>query len=216
MFRGILSAAMLVIFQSVAFAQQPCTTDARHVVDELYRHILERSADSGSDGWVSQLQSGVTVREVVRQIAASPEHAQRFYNANDGAQANRRAVETLYRHILARQPDASGANNYTNMAATQGMAAVVNSIVSSGEYSQTFGDWGVPGSGGLVYCGNGSSAQSSSAVGTTGVSNAQMLYVDLDRNRDGVIQRTSSPESTPSLFQSCCLNELGEPRHSVR
>jgi hypothetical protein len=78
-------------FLAVASAQQPCTTDARHVVNELYRHMLERSAGSDSDGWVQQLQNGTTVREIVRQIAKSPEHTQRFYNPNDGSAANERA-----------------------------------------------------------------------------------------------------------------------------
>ena len=197
MLRRLLSVGVLVAFPAVAFAQQPCTTDARHVVDELYRHMLERAADPGSQGWVDRLQSGTTVREIVRQIASSPEHQQRFYNANDGALANQRAVETLYRHILGRQPDAAGARAWADEAARGGLGAVVNSIVSSSEYNQTFGDWGVPGSGGLRYCGNGSSS-SVSSVGTSGVANAQMRFVDQDRNHNGVIERNEwrgSPRS---------------------
>jgi len=188
MFRGLLSIAVLVVFPAVALAQQPCTTDARRVVDELYRHMLERSADPGSAGWVDKLQSGTTVREIVRQIATSPEHMQRFYNPAEGAVANERAVGTLYRHLLGRQPDAAGARAWADTAASRGLGAVVDSILNSAEYNQTFGDWGVPGSGGLVYCRNGSSAQSS-AVGTSGVANPQMRFADLDGNHDGVIAR---------------------------
>jgi hypothetical protein len=186
MLRRLLSVAVLVVFPAVAMAQQPCTTDARHVVDELYRHILERSADGGSNGWVDRLQSGSTVRETVRNIAASPEHQQRFYNANDGALANQRAVETLYRHLLARQPDAAGARGWAELAASKGLPAVVDAILGSPEYNRTFGDWGVPGSGGLVYCGKGTST---SSIGTSGVANPQMRYADLDNNRNGVIER---------------------------
>jgi Ca2+-binding EF-hand superfamily protein len=186
MFRGLLSVAVLVVMPTVALAQQPCTTDARHVVDELYRHMLERSADASSSGWVDQLTRGTTVREIVRQIAASPEHQQRFYNPGEGAQANERAVATLYRHILGRQPDAGGLQTFANVAATRGFAAVIDAIVNSTEYNQTFGDWGVPGSGGVRYCGNGSS---SSAVGTAGVANPQMRWANQDLNRDGMIQR---------------------------
>src|SRR5258706_13626931 len=108
MFRRLLSIAVLAVFPAVAFAQQPCTTDARHVVDELYRAMLERSADPGSAGWVDKLQSGATVRDVVHAIVDSPEHMQRFYNPNEGAVANERAVANLYRHMLGRQPDAAG------------------------------------------------------------------------------------------------------------
>src|ERR1700741_1319122 len=103
MFRGIVFVGLLAMPPSLALAQSPCTTDARHVVDELYRHMLERTADAGSQGWVDRLNSGTTVREIVRQIAQSPEHMQRFFAAN-----NQDSVGTMYRHILGRQPDAGG------------------------------------------------------------------------------------------------------------
>ena len=207
MFRGLLSIAVLVVFPAVALAQQPCTTDARHVVDELYRHMLERSADPGSAGWVDKLQSGTTVRDIVRQIATSPEHVQRFYNPAEGAVANERAVGTLYRHLLGRQPDAAGARAWADTASRNGLGAVVDSILGSPEYNQAFGDWGVPGSGGLVYCGNGSSTQSS-AIGTSGVYNSQMLYADLDRNHDGVIARNEW-RGSPNSFRMRDWNSDG-------
>jgi Ca2+-binding EF-hand superfamily protein len=197
MFRGLLSIVVLAVFPAVAVAQQPCTTDARHVVDELYRHMLERSADPASAGWVEKLQNGATVREIVRQIATSPEHMQRFYNPAEGAAANERAVGTLYRHLLGRQPDAAGARAWADTAAKNGLGAVVDAILNSAEYNQAFGDWGVPGSGGIVYCGRGSSTQSS-VIGTSGVANPQMRFADLDRNHDGVIARSEwrgSPRS---------------------
>ncbi len=197
MFRGLLSVCVLVVFPVVALAQQPCTTDARHVVDELYRHVLERSADPSSSAWVNKLQSGSTVREVIHAIADSPEHLQRFYNANEGAVANERAVGNLYRHILGRQPDAGGLRSYTDMAATRGLEAVAHSILASDEYNRTFGDWGVPGSGGVRYCGKSSSTQSST-IGTSGTSTAQMRFAHLDNNHDGVIARNEwrgSPNS---------------------
>ena len=187
MLRRLLSVAVLVAFPTVALAQQPCTTDARRVVDELYRHMLERSADASSGGWVDRLQSGSTVREVVHAIADSPEHMQRFHNPSEGAVANERAVANLYRHILGRQPDAGGLRSYTDMAAARGLEAVAHAILASDEYNRTFGDWGVPGSGGLVYCGNRSSTPS--YVGTTGTTNPQMKYADLDNNRNGVIEK---------------------------
>ena len=65
MFRGLVFAGLLALAPSFAWAQQPCSTDARHVVDELYRHMLERTADAGSQGWVDRLNQGMTVRELV-------------------------------------------------------------------------------------------------------------------------------------------------------
>ena len=74
-----------LVFPSVAAAQQPCTTDGRQVVNELYRHMLERQADAGSAHWVQQLESGrMTVRDVVRSIAISPEYTERFFYAESG------------------------------------------------------------------------------------------------------------------------------------
>lgn len=180
MLRRIAFFALLAVVPSMAWAQQPCTPDARRVVDELYRHMLERAADPGSATWVNRLQSGTTVREIVREIAKSSEHAQRFYNPGEGAVAHERAVAALYRHILGRQPDPGGLRTYTQIAMNQGLGPVVDSIVSSREYDQNFGDFGVPGSGGIRYCG----------VGASTSSNREMRFPQLDTNRDGVVSRS--------------------------
>ena len=155
MWRALSFIVALIIFApGVAAAQQPCTTDARRVVDELYRHMLERNADPGSDNWIQELQSGrSTVRQVARAILASPEHQQRFYRTENGEGTPYiRAIGTYYRHILGRQPDDNGARSYAQMAANRGVNAVVESIMASNEYNNEFGDWGVPGSGGMRFC----------------------------------------------------------------
>jgi Ca2+-binding EF-hand superfamily protein len=187
MFRGLVFVGLLAMAPSLAMAQQPCTTDSRHVVDELYRHMLERTADAGSQGWADRLNSGTTVREIVRQIAQSPEHMQRFFNSSEGSTANENAVGTLYRHILGRQPDAGGLRAMTDIASRQGRTAVVDAIVNSPEYTRTYGDWGVPGSGGLVFCGNGSNTTASTLPAA--VNTAEMRFADLDRNHNGQIEK---------------------------
>jgi hypothetical protein len=198
MLRSAVFVAVLAAMPAISSAQQPCTTDARQVVNELYRHILERSADAGSQGWADKLQGGMTVRQLAHALVDSPEHMQRFYNPNEGAVANERAVANMYRHLLGRQPDAGGLRAYTEMAASKGIEAVAHSILASDEYNRTFGDWGVPGSGGLVYCRNGSSSQSS--VGTSGAANTQMRFADLDSNHDGVIARREW-RGSPNAFR---------------
>src|SRR6186997_2169536 len=98
MFRAVMLLLAVTFAPSVALAQQPCTTDARRVVNEIYRHILERGADPGSNAWVQQLERGGTVREVVRAIALSDEHAQRFWRPEAGEEVPYvRAVGTMYR-----------------------------------------------------------------------------------------------------------------------
>jgi Ca2+-binding EF-hand superfamily protein len=216
MFQRLLFAGVLIVFPGIVLAQQPCTSDARHVVDELYRHMLERQADAGSNNWVSKLQSGSTVREVVHAIVDSPEHMQRFYNPSEGAVANERAIANLYRHILGRQPDAAGLRASTDLAAKSGLHAVAHAILDSAEYNRTLGDWGVPGSGGLVYCGGGSVARSAPAPAPVeSTPRAQRQFADrdsfgmpandrfsyLDVNRDGAIERNEWDGSLDEFYR---------------
>lgn len=183
MVRVLAFVGALIFSPAFAWAQQPCTSDARRVVDEIYRHMLERGADPGSSGMVERLTSGnATVRDVVREVAKSPEHRQRFYNPQEGNVANERAVGALYRHILGRQADPAGQRTYAEMAARRGLDAVVDSLLESSEYNQSFGDWGVPGSGGMRYCGN-DRPQANSRT------NDDMRFRDMDRDNDGRISR---------------------------
>jgi len=135
-------------------AQQPCTTNARHVVKELYRHMLERQPDAAAAAWVRQLENGqMTVRDVVLAIASSPEYTQRFiYPDTGGRTSYRDSVANMYRHIRGRQPDPEGLRDYVRLAQQSGPEAVADRLVASREYAQRFGAWGVPGSGGLRFC----------------------------------------------------------------
>jgi Ca2+-binding EF-hand superfamily protein len=120
----------------------------------------------------------------------------RFHNAGEGATANRNSVGTIYRHILGRQPDPSGLDSMTNLANQRGLPAVIDQIVNSQEYTRTYGDWGVPGSGGLVFCGSGNNT----AQNTANVDRSQMRFRDLDRNRNGQIER-GEWRGSPRSFQ---------------
>jgi hypothetical protein len=116
--------------------------------------MLEREPDPRSAHWVQQLESGrMTVRDVVRGIATSQEHLQRFIYIEPGEDTPyERSVARLYRHILGRQPDAAGQRALAQVAQRSGPRAVIERILNSHEYNVQFGDWGVPGSGGMVFC----------------------------------------------------------------
>ena len=191
MYRAAILFLVLTCSPGLAMAQQPCTPDARQVVNELYRHMLERQADPGSAQWVQELESGrMTVRDVVRAIANSPEHMQRFGQAEAGEGTTyERSVARLYRHILGRQPDAVGQRAHAELMQRNGSDAVIDRIMNSSEYDQQFGDWGVPGSGGLRYCAPGSRAASQSAPAPVVPVN-QRRFRGMDANSDGVISRT--------------------------
>ena len=190
MYRAVMLFAALTLFAGSAAAQQPCTTDARHVVNELYRHMLERSPDAGSAHWVQQLENGqMTVRDVVREIARSPEHTNRFHRTEAGeGTPYERSVARLYRHILGRQPDAAGQRAHAELAQRGGAAAVVDRIIDSREYAQQFGDWGVPGSGGVTYCGRGNVASNQSVNQRS--STLPRRFRGMDANNDGQISRS--------------------------
>jgi len=199
MWRVVTSTfAALTLVSTVAAAQQPCTNDANRVVSEVYRHMLERGTDPGAQTWVQRLANGqMNVREVVRAVAKSQEHMQRFGQTESGeAQPFERAVARLYRHVLARQPDAAGQRSWANAAQERGLASVVDSLINSAEYNNNFGDWGVPGSGGLRFCqGN----QSSTNTNTTAEPLDNQRFRAMDANRDGVIARREWQGSNQSF-----------------
>lgn len=211
---------LALLFPSVAAAQQPCTTDARPIVNELYRHMLERQPDAGSAHWVQQLENGrMTVRDVVRSIATSPEYMERFvYTESGEGTAYERSVGRLYRHLLGRQPDSEGQNNFARLAQQSGMDDVIDRILASNEYRQRYGDWGVPGSGGLRYC--------PSNRANTGVNNDQVSdntlgrpFRVIDSNADGVISRQewrAASGSMPSFNQMDANNDNRITRYEFR
>ena len=168
----------LALSPSLAAAQQPCTTDARRVIDEVYRRVLERPAGSAGDAWNQKLVSGsVSVRDIVRDVAKSPEHTQRFLNG----QSNENVVRTLYRHVLGRETD-PGAAGWFPQVRTKGAAGIIDELMASPEYEQSFGADIVPGSAGVRYCGAGGAAAASAAT------SGGMRFRGMDANNDGSIQ----------------------------
>ena len=146
MWRLAVLVSALTVIPSLAVAQQPCTADARQVIEQVYRQVLERSVDPSASAWLDHLSSGVTVREIVRAIAKSPEHLRRV-----GSQDRDDMVVAVYRHLLNRGPDPEGMKNAGILVSMRGSASLIDQIVDSPEYRQRFGDWSVPGSS-VRYC----------------------------------------------------------------
>ena len=171
--RASLLVAVLAFAPALASAQQPCTSDADSTVDAIYRQILERPAGGEGNARAEQLRNGqTTVREIVRDVAKSPEHLQRF-TPNDRNQA----VSNLYRHLLGRAPDPAGLNGHVQ--SRESMAALIDTFINSEEYQQKFGNDTVPG-GTLRYCRNGSSSAANSG---------RFRFQNMDRNGNRVIER---------------------------
>jgi hypothetical protein len=186
MWRLVMSTVVaLTCVAPTAMAQQPCTTDANRVVSELYRHVMERSPDAGANHWQQQLANGsMTVRDVVRNLVLSQEYMQRFGQTEAGeGTPYERAVARLYRHLLARQPDPAGQQTWAQAAQQRGLAHVAESILNSQEYANQFGDWGVPGSGGMTFCASNTVSRGQDAPAV------EPRFRGMDRNRDGAITR---------------------------
>jgi Ca2+-binding EF-hand superfamily protein len=174
--RVTILLAAIVLAPGLASAQQPCTSDADSTVDAIYRQVLERPAGGEGNARAQQLRNGQTsVREIVRDVAKSPEHLQRFTPPNDRTQA----ITNLYRHLLGRAPDPEGLNGYVQ--ARDSMAALVDTFINSQEYQQKFGDDTVPG-GNRRYCREAGSSASSSGGG-------RIRFENMDRNGNRVIER---------------------------
>lgn len=200
----IASAAFMAALLPGASWAQDCTPDARRVVDAIYRQVLERNANGEGSTAVSQLNSGSTnVRELVRNIAKSNEHRQRFIT---GAPSNQ--VTYAYRHLLGREPDPGGLQAHTQVLASEDINAVIDNIIDSAEYQQLYSDDTVPGAR-LRYCAAGSSSSSAA-------SGARMRFQGMDANRNGVIERSEWNGSNQSFDVHDWNNDGVLSREEVR
>ena len=174
-------------------AAQNCTPDERQVVDAIYRQVLERGVSAGeATEWITQLRGGqTTVRELVENIAVSPEHRQRFLpGTSEGSR--RTAVTNLYRHLLGREPDAGGLQAHVAALSRSDIDAVSAAMISSAEYQQKFGENVVPGQG-VRYC-PGAGGQSSSSS-----SNNLFRFRNMDKNGNNQIERNEWTGSQQSF-----------------
>ena len=169
----IVSAAFVAALVPGVSRAQNCISDARRIVDAVYRQVLERGENGEGASAVNQLSTGqTTVRELVRNAAESREHMQRFMMGD-----RRQSVTYAYRHLLGREPDAGGLDAHMRVLETENPSAVIDAIIDSAEYQQAFSDDTVPGAK-LRYCGAGTA------------SSTNMRFRDMDRNGNGVIERS--------------------------
>jgi hypothetical protein len=89
-----------VLICRAAAAQEPCVASAPQVVDDVYKHVLQRPAEPGSAGLANALGSGqMSVRDVVAAVAKSPEYEARFFWPP--------VVAGIYQQVMQRQPSAA-------------------------------------------------------------------------------------------------------------
>jgi len=136
--------------EAIENKEKPKTeAEAIQLVKQAYCRILERPVDeTGLADYSKLLQTDDwTVKEVVRSIALSEEHRERFYDGKTAEQF----VTTLYDHLFAREPDSDGFNAWVN-ALNNGSnwQDMVNAFLDDSvhqEYDNRFGEDKVPGDG---------------------------------------------------------------------
>ena len=117
------------------------------VIRAAYRQVFERDIAKGYSqtpcrAEASQLVQGkISMREFIRALGRSKEYRTQFY----GRFVNSRVVELAYRHFLGR--GVSSLEEFRkafSIVSDQGLNGLVDVIVNSSEYAQTFGEETVP------------------------------------------------------------------------
>ncbi|WP_036532370.1 phycobilisome rod-core linker polypeptide, partial [Neosynechococcus sphagnicola] len=122
------------------------STEKNDVVKAAYRQVFERDITRAYSLRISDLESKVkggeiSVKEFVRRLGKSPLYRKNFYEPY----INSRALELAFRHFLGRAPSSrEEVQKYFSLISQGGLAALVDALVDSVEYSDYFGEETVP------------------------------------------------------------------------
>jgi phycocyanin-associated rod linker protein len=119
--------------------------DVQAVIRAVYRQVLGNDYVMQSERLISAeslLQDGnITVREFVRQLAKSELYKEKFFYDN----CQMRFIELNYKHLLGRAPyDEAEIAFHSDLYASQGYDADIDSFIDSEEYLSAFGENIVP------------------------------------------------------------------------
>ncbi|MDG2990431.1 phycobilisome rod-core linker polypeptide [Candidatus Synechococcus calcipolaris G9] len=122
------------------------SSEKNEVIKAAYRQIFERDISRAYSLGISDLESkvkdgSISMKEFVRRLAKSPLYRKNFFDPY----INSRALELAFRHILGRGPSSrEEVQTYFSVVSTGGLAALVDALVDSQEYSDYFGEETVP------------------------------------------------------------------------
>ncbi len=121
-------------------------SEKNEVVKAAYRQVFERDITRAYSLSISDLESKVkngdiSMKEFIRRLAKSPLYRKNFYEPY----INSRVIELAFRHILGRGPSSrEEVQKYFAIISNKGLAALVDALVDSQEYSDYFGEETVP------------------------------------------------------------------------
>jgi hypothetical protein len=143
-----LAAGRKTVPALIAQIATRASSNEQDAVRILYRRLLGRDPDPQGLHDFTQLAERQGIGAVAQQIVNSPEYDQRVGTSglpSHNLEPYQDAVRVLYRHMLGSTPDPIGLQAYAEVGATSGFNAVVDQIIASPAYQQSFGDDTVPG-----------------------------------------------------------------------
>lgn len=122
------------------------SSEKNEIVKAAYRQIFERDITRAYSQGISDLESKfkngeISTREFVRRVGKSPLYRDQFFLPF----INSRALELAFKHFLGRAPESrEEVQKYFSIVSKGGLAALVDALVNSTEYSDYFGEETVP------------------------------------------------------------------------
>ncbi len=122
------------------------TTEKNDIVKAAYRQVFERDITRAYSLSISDLESKVkngeiSMREFMRRMGKSPLYRDNFFTPF----INSRALELAFKHFLGRAPESrEEVQKYFAIVSKGGLAALIDALVNSTEYSDYFGEETVP------------------------------------------------------------------------
>lgn len=142
---GRLGYAAFEDTQAIELRPNYTRTDAKNVINGIYRHVLGNSHLMTSDrltAMESLLSNGqLSVRNFVRALAKSELYKTKFLYPH----FHTRVIELNFKHLLGRAPyNESEVIEHLDRYQNSGYEADIDSYLDSAEYDVSFGDFTVP------------------------------------------------------------------------
>ncbi len=120
----------------VVLTLQKSTIDNLNVI---YRRVLQRSVDVDGAKYFGPLLAGgeISPRDVVRELAKSPEFFERYINAKPAQQV----IKQLFRKFLSRNPENQLViEEHIRIVNEKGWGHLIDMFINSEEYTSRFGN----------------------------------------------------------------------------
>jgi len=130
------------------YAMKPglSSSEKTTAIKAAYRQVFERDITRAYSQSISYLESQVrngdlSMKEFIRRLGKSSLYQKQFFEPF----INSRALELAFRHFLGRGPSSrEEVQTYFSIVSSGGLAALVDALVDSQEYSDYFGEETVP------------------------------------------------------------------------